>query len=371
MKVQLPPSAMTRTTPAVYSLRDFLNPRTVTAIWFLGVAAVLLRHFWANLSLRRQLSLGSRRAGKRTEEMVADCAWRMGLNPIAVFEADHIPGPALFGIWRPLLLFPSGLAEKLSDGELRLVVLHEMGHLKRRDLPLQCLLILAQAVHWFNPLAWLAVRLARVDRELACDEFVMARSSDAGEDAYAKTLLRVLSLSRPGRLMLPAVGIIETKNKLKQRIIMIQNYKTTNLSRQILGAISILAVSVGLLTANAQNTATVSPKNTETSAEAANEQVKADNYAQRILGRWLGSRKFVIFHEDGQWGVQRNEEAKEEIMGRRWRIDGKKLFLTYPIDKGDGIPVHMMTSVYDIISFTQQKFITEIDGFKDEYERAP
>jgi len=271
-EVQMPPPV----TPAAHPLRDFLlNEKTAAAVWLFGVAAVLLRHFGANLSLRRRLARDSRCAGKRTEEMVADCAWRMGLNPIAAFEADHIPGPALFGIWRPLLLFPKGLAEKLSDGELRLVVLHEMGHLKRRDLPLQCLLVFAQAVHWFNPLAWLAVRLARADRELACDEFVMVRTSEAGADAYAKTLLRVLSLSRPGRLTLPAVGIIETKNKLKQRIIMIQNYKTTNLPRQILGAVSILAVSAGLLTASAQNSTSVSPTTTEVSAETANEQAKA------------------------------------------------------------------------------------------------
>ena len=144
-----------------------------------------------------------------------------------------------------------GLAEQLSDEELRLVVLHELGHLKRRDLFLQGLLVVSQAVHWFNPLVWLAGRLAREDRELACDEFVMAHTSHSGGHAYAKTLLRVLGLSRPGRSMLPAVGILETKNQLKQRILMIQNYQSTNARRLMLGAASILAVSAGLLIVNA------------------------------------------------------------------------------------------------------------------------
>jgi beta-lactamase regulating signal transducer with metallopeptidase domain/cephalosporin hydroxylase len=238
--------------PAAASLREILlNEKTLAIVWAAGVATVLLAYFWASLSFRRQLSRSGRRAGKRTEQAVSSCSRAMGLNPIPVLEMDALSGPALFGVWRPRLLFPLGLADQLSDEELRLVVLHELGHLKRRDLLLQGLLVLSQAVHWFNPLVWLAGRLAREDRELACDEFVMAHTSHSGGHAYAKTLLRVLGLSRPGRSMLPAVGILETKNQIKQRIIMITKYQSTNARRLMLGTASILAVSAGLLMVNA------------------------------------------------------------------------------------------------------------------------
>ena len=238
--------------PAAASLREILlNEKTLAIVWAAGVATVLLAYFWASLSFRRQLSRSGRRAGKRTEQAVSSCSRAMGLNPIPVLEMDALSGPALFGVWRPRLLFPLGLADQLSDEELRLVVLHELGHLKRRDLLLQGLLVVSQAVHWFNPLVWLAGRLAREDRELACDEFVMAHTSHSGSHAYAKTLLRVLGLSRPGRSMLPAVGILETKNQIKQRIIMITKYQSTNARRLMLGTASILAVSAGLLMVNA------------------------------------------------------------------------------------------------------------------------
>jgi hypothetical protein len=99
----------------------------------------------------------------------------------------------------------------------------------------------------------------------------------------------------------------------------------------------------------------------------------SEDYSKRILGRWLGPKnKFRIFHADGTWGVQRHEDAPEGIAGRRWRIDGKKLFLTYPTDNGVGTPVHMVTSVYTIIFFTPQNFtIRDEDGRKEAYERAP
>ena len=265
--------------PAAASLREILlNEKTLAIVWAAGVATVLLAYFWASLSFRRQLSRSGRRAGKRTEQAVSSCSRAMGLNPITVLEMDALSGPALFGVWRPRLLFPLGLADQLSDEELRLVVLHELGHLKRRDLFLQGLLVVSQAVHWFNPLVWLAGRLAREDRELACDEFVMAHTSHSGSHAYAKTLLRVLGLSRPGRPMLPAVGILETKNQIKQRILMITKYQSTNARRIMLGAASILAVSAGLLIVNAAE----SGSNASTPAAAAATETAAPAMPNKI-----------------------------------------------------------------------------------------
>jgi hypothetical protein len=175
-----------------------------------------------------------------------------------------------------------GLADQLSDEELRLVVLHELGHLKRRDLFLQGLLVVSQAVHWFNPLVWLAGRLAREDRELACDEFVMAHTSHSGGHAYAKTLLRVLGLSRPGRPMLPAVGILETKNQIKQRILMITKYQSTNARRIMLGAASILAVSAGLLMVNAAKSG--SNASAASSPETSDAQLNSSSNPKAAIG---------------------------------------------------------------------------------------
>src|SRR5207248_1350345 len=96
-------------------------------------------------------------------------------------------------------LLPPGLAAQLTADELRHVVRHELGHWRRRDLLAQALLQTAVAVHWFNPLAWVAARLARADCELACDEFVLRRESPTGASAYGATLLKVLGVVRGRR----------------------------------------------------------------------------------------------------------------------------------------------------------------------------
>ncbi len=93
--------------------------------------------------------------------------------------------------------------------------------------------------------------------------------------------------------------------------------------------------------------------------------VLPENYATRILGRWLGPRKYVTFYADGRWGIQRNEDAPTEIDGRRWRIEGDRLLLTF---KGH---TQLVTTECKITSFTTKRFITEAGGDKKIFDWAP
>src|SRR5438094_234654 len=87
----------------------------------------------------------------------------------------------------------------------------------------------------------------------------------------------------------------------------------------------------------------------------------SNSYTRRVLGRWLGPRKYVWFHRDGSWGVQRNEDAPVDIDGRRWRIEDGKLKLEFPGGE------HSAT----IVEFSNDKFITKQDGITTVYERVP
>ena len=96
-----------------------------------------------------------------------------------------------------------------------------------------------------------------------------------------------------------------------------------------------------------------------------NEVIRVEDYARRILGRWLGPRKYTVFHADGRWGVQRNEDAPIEISGRRWRIEGNKLIWTFVDEPAAD------AFVQTIITFTAKQFVTEIEGSKKTYDWAP
>src|SRR5688572_25165691 len=176
-----------------------------------------------------------------------------------IVETGLVSSPALFGMWRPQLLVPRGFAEKLNAQELRYVLLHEFAHLKRWDLVTNWLMTVAQAVHWFNPLVWLALRQMRMERELACDEMVLRASRAGAEEgrAYGETILRLLEGVKPRRSLPALVGIAEEKHSARRRIIQIVGFDSRRPRRQAVGVLLLLVIGVGGLT-NAQNKGTES-----------------------------------------------------------------------------------------------------------------
>ena len=97
-----------------------------------------------------------------------------------------LSAPMLAGLLRPVLLLP----EDLPEGDaVRCALLHELTHFKRRDIWLKTLALLANLVHWFNPLMWYMVRLVERDTELACDEAVLRRLPPEEHAAYSRTIL--------------------------------------------------------------------------------------------------------------------------------------------------------------------------------------
>src|SRR5207253_7453555 len=93
-------------------------------------------------------------------------------------------------------------ADTWPDDRLRIVLLHELAHVKRRDCLTHLLAQLACACYWFNPLVWIAVRRIRTERERACDDLVLACGTE-GPD-YADELLEIARLMRSERMGLLA-----------------------------------------------------------------------------------------------------------------------------------------------------------------------
>ena len=107
--------------------------------------------------------------------LLEDCKQEMRVHtPLAVIQSAAVGGPVLYGFVRPRLLLPADFTESFSSAELRFVFLHEVGHVKRLDIPVNWLTTLALALHWFNPLAWYAFHRMQTDREAACDALALS-----------------------------------------------------------------------------------------------------------------------------------------------------------------------------------------------------
>jgi len=148
-------------------------------------------------------------------------------TPIRVVDLPGIDSPALYGFLRPTLLVPPDLERRLEPAQLRHVLLHECAHVRRRDIALNWLMAVLQALHWFNPAVWLAFARLRAERELACDEIALEASGKDEGEAYGRTLLHLLSswshetpLPTPG-----AIGLLERHGDLRRRLRHIADFR--------------------------------------------------------------------------------------------------------------------------------------------------
>jgi HEAT repeat protein/beta-lactamase regulating signal transducer with metallopeptidase domain len=112
---------------------------------------------------------------------------------VRIVESPAVTMPMVCGVWRPAIVMPAAAAD-WSDDRRRVVVLHELAHVKRRDCLTQALAQIVCAAYWFNPIVWFAARRLRVERERACDDFVLA-AGEKGPD-YAAHLLEIAQTMR-------------------------------------------------------------------------------------------------------------------------------------------------------------------------------
>ncbi len=176
--------------------------------WLAGVAAMLARAIASQLHARHLARTGepfvpSAALAAAMREAGVEIADR-GVAPkggarlsIAIRICDGLDSPAVTGIIHSTMLLPRG-AESWTLERLRLVLVHELAHVRRRDGLAQLVADAACALHWFDPLVWLAAARLRVERELAADDAVLAAGVRAS--SYAEELLAVAGTSTVGAL---------------------------------------------------------------------------------------------------------------------------------------------------------------------------
>src|SRR5262245_41559594 len=162
-------------------------PVVLAGLWIAGTLTMLSLWFVR----RRRISFLVERAVPLDDERVLTplrqlegLRRRIALRAVA---ADTMLEPGVFGIFRPVLLWPRGIANKLADDHIEAILAHELCHVERRDNLWAAMHGAVQAVFWFHPLVWwIGARLVD-ERERACDERVVASGRDP--ERYAESIL--------------------------------------------------------------------------------------------------------------------------------------------------------------------------------------
>jgi beta-lactamase regulating signal transducer with metallopeptidase domain len=174
-------------------LPRIMDPRTLVSIAALALGLGWFLH--RERSARRALRQWRATDAPRLLRLLRECGERVGLG--GTVELCVVPGlstPAVAGWWRPAILLPKAIADRFHDDELRLVLLHELIHVRRRDPLTAWLADLAVALHWWNPLAWVVRRALDRWRERSVDAGVLSLVGVEARVRYGRTLLKAWEL---------------------------------------------------------------------------------------------------------------------------------------------------------------------------------
>jgi len=202
-------------------------------VWLVGFFTVLCVWIarWRQVAkvLRNSIPLTAGREYsvlRRLEELQASTV------PIRLAQSDASLEPGVFGIFRPVLLWPRSVSEHLDDAHLEAVIAHELCHVRRRDNLAAILHMVIEAVFWFHPLVWWMGAQLIAERERACDEAVIELGSH--RHTYAESILKVCEfcLSSPLTCVSGVTGA-----DLKKRMVQIMTDRVVrklNFARKLL-----------------------------------------------------------------------------------------------------------------------------------------
>lgn len=243
---ETPKPAEPAITPTPAGTRSIPVMEAVGWCWAAGTALFLLWQLGSYLALRAKLSRSRRPLGDEAILAVLEkesaAAGRQ--KPLPVYTAA-VGSPMIVGAIKPTLLLPE---MELTAEQLSLVFRHELIHYRRRDIWYKLLLMLANAIHWFNPMVWLMVYAADRDLELSCDEAVVAGRDEAYREEYGRCLLAVVRAGMSRRTLF-TTNFYSGKKTLKNRLATIFDTTKKHRGTLALAALLLAAAVAGSLVA--------------------------------------------------------------------------------------------------------------------------
>lgn len=214
-------------------------------IWVIGALGIVGFYYMGS----RRLKTIRRLSEAPPEDVVAifnDCCKQTSVNcKVHLFQSNMITSPLSFGCMHSYIILPSNVIQKSSPIDLEHILLHELTHIKHKDIWMNFWFCAEQVIYWFNPIIWWAFSKMRRDREVYCDWSVLnAYRTDEERLCYGDTLLQFVS-KRNNTVIYTANSFSNNKAQIKYRIERIANFKKETKIARFVG--NVLLVSLTLV----------------------------------------------------------------------------------------------------------------------------
>ena len=214
----------------------------VLAVWLSGVVIVLIGLAWSALAVHRILGRAHTPTDPAWHKVLVEVADRLGLDePPRLLVSADTQMPFGYGVLAPTIVIPEE-SDGWSVSRRRAVLLHELAHVRRRDLLAHMLGRITCACYWFHPLVWVAAKQLRCESERACDDLAVTCGTVAAD--YAEHLLDIVTAVRARSV--PTVALAMARRKeFEGRVLAILDPELPHSSPRRATSVALI-VTVGL-----------------------------------------------------------------------------------------------------------------------------
>lgn len=285
-------------------------------IWAVGAALVC---GW-NIAMYLRFTTRSKPWNReiRNEEVLLlfdDLKEEMGVpKRVRIYENRLIKSPMMVGYFNPRVLLP---AEELLPGEYEFVLRHELTHYKRGDIWYKLIMMLAAAVHWFNPMVGTMCRYADNDIEITCDAAVVKAMAGDRRQEYCATILNIMRRGQNSPLLL-STSFYGGAKVLKRRFSAVLEPRAHRGIALFIIAVLVILISGTMVACGTEEAPVEEPIGEEEIAEELNEQQLsveeiAEEEAEKLLTN-IYSEKYNTFSEDDFFeNLKLSKEAKKTL----------------------------------------------------------
>jgi uncharacterized protein (TIGR03435 family) len=247
-----------RYVPAGDAVQHSYLPLVLITAWAALALFVVSRWVTQWLRIRAIVSRAIMPKAGREIDLLRALERRTGARrPLPVMMTSAAVEPGVFGVFRPVLVWPSAISACLDDLQMEAILAHELAHVRRHDNLTALMHMSVQALFWFHPLVWLVGARLSAERERACDEAVVQLGSDPR--IYSESILQACRLQLE-RTMPCAAGV--TGAELCQRIEQIMSGHAVRLTMRrklLLTSVGVLMLAVPVLAGVLQTSGESSP----------------------------------------------------------------------------------------------------------------
>lgn len=203
-------------------------------IWLIGaiiLTVVMVIGFVAMRQKRKNISM----VDCKIKNILYECKNISGIKKNIDIAFSDVKSPVIFGMLKPIILVPYNCVEKMSDSEIKYIILHELSHYKNKDILMNYLMCIFQILYWFNPLVWIIFKQMKIEREIVCDSSVLNMLDEDNYTDYGMTIIRFVETVPQKRVFALSADMGGSKKHIKMRIEKIASFTKETLWSKLKG----------------------------------------------------------------------------------------------------------------------------------------